>query len=157
MFEPDKQPRFQIISAVKQNLHAIIAATHPLASKSTLRLRDCARYPLALPSLLFGGRQLIERAIQRASFDVQVAVESNSFEFLKQYVLAEEAVTFQIPIGSPGPNKMQGLVSRPIDTRDMAHGVLYAGHRLNRALPLAAVRFIKEIEREFAQQFDSIF
>lgn len=156
VFDPDQPPRFRTISAVKQILQAVMSAEHPLARKRTLRLRDCTRYPLALPGALFGGRQLLERAVHHSSLEVSPVVESNSFEFLKQYVLAEQAITFQIPIGAPGATETQGLVSRPIDGRDIAPGILYMGHRPDRTLPVAVARFADEIEKDFAERFEVI-
>lgn len=41
-----------------------------------------------------------------------------------------------------------GLVVRPIDDRDLAHGSLVLGQRCNHSLPVAVAKFADQIGRE---------
>lgn len=148
VFRPSLMPEFQVLASAEQRVVAIMSAEHPLAGKPTLRLRDCAAYPLALPERSYGGRQLLEEATARSSFRFEPVVESNSFEFLRNYVRFERAITFQIEVGAPASLKERhGLVARPIDPRDMASARLAMGQLRGRALPVAAAKFAEQLGR----------
>jgi DNA-binding transcriptional LysR family regulator len=147
VFDPIERPRFQLLNAVKQNLMAVVSRHHPLATEKTIRLHSCMHYPLVLPTSDFGGRQILERAVANLSISITPTVESNSFEFLKYYVLHENAITFQIPIGVPQNDEIDGLVTIPIDERDVTSGMIYVGQLSGRILPVASARFADEISR----------
>jgi len=154
VFEPTASPDFQTLMSVRQQLHAVMAKDHPLAERAVLRLRECFRWPLALPAPMFGGRKMLEEAVARTSLDMQPTLESNSFVFLKEHVLAEPAITFQIPIGVPEAEAGTRLASRPIDERDVPAGLLLMGQRRGRTLPVAAARFVDQLARAFAARFE---
>lgn len=148
VFRPSLMPEFQVLASAEQRVVAIMSAEHPLAGKTALRLRDCAAHPLALPERSYGGRQLLEEATARSSFRFEPVVESNSFEFLRNYVRFERAITFQIEVGAPASLKERhGLVARPIDPRDMASARLAMGQLRGRALPVAAAKFAEQLGR----------
>jgi DNA-binding transcriptional LysR family regulator len=148
VFRPATATEFQIVAAVEQHLVAIMRADHPLASAERLRLRDCARFPLALPDQTYGGRQMLLEATARKSFEFRPSVESNSFEFLRNFVRLEDAITFQIAVGSPTAfDERAGLVARPIDPRDVAPGLLALGQLRGRALTVAADKFSQQLAR----------
>ena len=148
VFRPEPMRDFQIIASAEQRLVAIMAEDHPLAAKPMLRLRECAEYPLAMPAQRYGGRQLLEEAAARSSFRLHPVVQSNSFEFLRNYVRFEKAITFQIAIGAPASiRERHGLVARPIDQRDVPASPLAIGQLRGRALPVAAAKFAEQIGR----------
>ncbi|MEM1149261.1 MAG: LysR family transcriptional regulator [Pseudomonadota bacterium] len=51
-------PDYEVRLAVPQRLLAIMGQAHPLASRHTVRLRECFRYPVIVPQTGFGGRLL---------------------------------------------------------------------------------------------------
>lgn len=137
---------FRIIASAEQRLMAIMRADHPLAGEGSLRLRDCADYPLALPDRSYGGRELLERAVERSSFRLAPVIESNSFEFLRSYVRLEDAITFQIEIGAPASLRdRDGLIARPVDARDVPPARFAMGQLHGRALPVAAAKFAEQL------------
>lgn len=150
VFRPSVMAEFQVLASAEQRVVAIMAADHPLAARPSLRLRDCAAYPLALPERSYGGRQLLDEATARSSFRFEPVVESNSFEFLRNYVRFEQAITFQIEVGAPATMKERhGLVARPVDLRDMQPARLAMGQLRGRALPVAAAKFAEQLARRF--------
>lgn len=147
VFQPGHSPDFEPIIAVGQRLVAVMAADHPLAGRTTLRLRECAGYPLALFDRSFAGRQIFDDRIAEGSARFEVRVEANSFEFLRNYVAQTEAITLQIEIGAMAEMLDERLVARPIDDRDSAHGSLVLGQLRGRNLPVAAAKFAEQLSR----------
>jgi len=146
VFRPSLMADLQVLSAVQQRVVALMAATHPLAGKPVLRLRDCAGHPLALPDRSYGSRQLLEEAVARSSLRLERAVESNSFEFLRNYVRFGHAITFQIEAGAPEAfHERHGLVSRAIDERDIPPAKLVMGQLRGRPLSVAAAKFADQL------------
>lgn len=156
VFEPVRLAEFQTLAVVRQPVHAVMAPTHPLAGRGTLRLRDVQRYPLCLPTAPYGVRQLLEQAAVRRGESLEPMVESDSFEFLRHYAMAEEILAFQIPIGLQPPQHDGDLVSAPLDDRDVPAGVLLLGQLRHRALPVASARFADQLVTELQRNFDVV-
>lgn len=153
VFEPLPLTEVQTLAMVRQPLHAVMAPQHPLAERQTLRLRDCLRYPVSLPTAPYGVRQLLERAAARKTEALKPMVESDSFEFLRHYAAAENLLAFQIPIGLPPSRGVGDLVSRPLDERDVPGGVLLLGQLRHRALPVASARFADQLVTALQTEF----
>jgi len=153
IFEPIRLSEVQILSTVRQQIHAVMAADHPLAGQDTVRLRDCAAYPVGLPTAQYGVRALIDLALLRFSVRLRTVLESDNFDFLRRYPAQEELISFQIPIGLPGEAVTEGVVSRPVDTRDIPEGRLYLCQLRGRTLPVAAAKFAAQVEGALEVRF----
>jgi DNA-binding transcriptional LysR family regulator len=147
VFRPAYLANFQPLMTLEQRLVAIMDAQHPLADKKTLRLRDCTRYQVALATRGFGGRQLLDEFCARSGLRFRIAVESNSFEFLRSLVGYRELITFQIKIGAPAENNPLGMVTRDIDDRDAPRANLVLGQLRGRNLPVPAAVFAHQLAR----------
>jgi DNA-binding transcriptional LysR family regulator len=147
IFEPVRLSEVQILSSARQPIHAVMAADHPLAARQVVRLRDCAQYPVGLPTAQYGVRHLIDLALVKSSVRLNVAIDSDSFEFLRHYPAQERLISFQIPIGLPPDGGPERLVSRLVDTRDVPEGRLYLCQLRGRTLPVAAAKFAAQIGR----------
>lgn len=123
-----------------------IGADHPLAPRGILRLRDCAAFPICLPTAQYGVRHLLDMALFRSSIEPTVAVESDSFEFLRRYPGHEQMISFQIPVGLPADQPAEGIVSREVDKRDVPEGLLYLCQLRGRSLAVAPAKFAAQIE-----------
>jgi hypothetical protein len=154
VFEPVRLTEFQILLTIRQPVHVVMAPDHPLAQSETLRLRDILSFPHALPSVSYGVRHLLELAVRRTSLTLDPVVESDSFEFLRYHAVAENILSFQIPIGLPANMAGAEVVSRPIDARDVPPGLLYFGQLRGRTLPVAAARFAHQMLESFVRRFD---
>lgn len=147
VFRPPFVPNFQPLMTLEQRVVAVMSADHPLASRPTIRLRDCAGYPVALPERSLGGRQLIEEVCTRSGTVFKLAAESNSFELLRGLVTHGKLISFQIRIGTlPDDNKL-GLVARDIDDRDLPRANLVLGQLRSRNLPIPAAVFAEKLAR----------
>ena len=154
VFEPVRLLEFQNLLNIRQSLHAVMAAAHPLAKQQSVRLRECLRYPVVLPTENFGVRHLLEAAVRRTSLTLNPVVVSDSFEFLRNHAVAENVVAFQIPIGLPARDEQAGVVSRVVDRRDVPSGLLYFGQLRGRTLPVASARFAQQMMAHFEARFE---
>ncbi|MGA7486047.1 MAG: LysR family transcriptional regulator [Xanthobacteraceae bacterium] len=147
VFRPPFVPNFQPLMTLEQRVVAVMSAGHPLASRRTIRLRDCAGYPVALPERSLGGRQLLEEVCARSGISFKLAAESNSFEFLRGLVTHANLISFQIRIGTLPENNKLGLVARDIDDRDVPRANLVLGQLRARNLPIPAAVFAERLAR----------
>lgn len=144
VFEPVLLVDFEVLMSVPQTIHGLMRATHPLAGQPVLRLRDCLDYPHVAPSRHYGVRHLLDGAVARGSRQLAPVVESDSFDFMRHYVIHEDAIAFQIPIGL----RLEGrpdMVLRPISDRDVPAGNLLLGQKRGRTLPVASARFTQSL------------
>lgn len=148
VFRPAVWPNIRVIARLPQRLVAVVRADHPLAQARTVRLSDCAGHALALPDRSFGGRQLLDEVAARRDLHFNVVAESNSFEMLRALALTANLVSFQIEIGAPVPDLTPGLVSVPLDDRDMPRADLALCQLRGRALPMMAASFAEWLVEE---------
>jgi DNA-binding transcriptional LysR family regulator len=147
VFRPPFLANFQPLMTLEQRLVAIMRDDHPLASRKTVRLRDCARYPVALPERSIGGRQLLNEVTARSGLNFQIAAESNSFELLRSLVMHTKLISFQIRIGTLPDGNPLGVVAREIDDRDVPHANLVLGQLRGRNLPVPSAMFAERLLR----------
>lgn len=152
VFEPVRLTEFLTILTVRQPLHVVFPVGHPLSGDGPVRLRECLRFPVALPTAAYGVRHILELCLRRSSLQLDPAVESDSFEFLRGLSGASDIVTFQIPLGLA--TGASGIMSRPVDERDAPPGLLYMGQLRGRALPIAPARFADQLARVLAERFE---
>ncbi|MBY6153764.1 LysR family transcriptional regulator [Vannielia litorea] len=154
VFEPAQLSDFDVLLAVDQPVHAVMAASHPLARQEVVRLRECFGYPLIMPARNISVRGLIDAAARRSSAQMKVMVESDNFEFMRNLTRSEEIIAFQIPVGLPSGDWDDGTVSRPIDRRDLAVGRIYLGHLKGRVMPVAVAGFARQIQQVLAERYE---
>lgn len=145
VFEPVHMVDFEILYELPQRVHAVFRADSALAKKSELRLRDCVSKKIVLPSAPFGVRHLLEMAATRRMQSLNPVVETESFELIRHYVLEENAVGFQIPIGLK-PARQDGVAHAPLSEKDVPAGRLLLGQMKGRTLPMAPAKFARQLE-----------
>jgi len=146
VFRPPYLPNFRPLMLFEQRLVTVMPADHPLAKKKTIRLRDCAPYPVALAEQDIGGRQLLDEALGRGNFRFDIVAQSNSFEFLRHLVMRDNVISFQIQIGALS-DEGRGIVTREIDERDAPRGDLVLGQLRGRNLPVASAKFAEQLSQ----------
>ena len=156
VFEPVRMADFQTLIAVRQPVCGVMSKTHPLAERSTLRLRECCDFPLGMPTAPYGVRHLLEIAQMRSSYRLKPVLESDSFEFLCKYPPAENLISFQILIGVPADTSSHEFpfCHRKISEIDVPPGLLYLGQLRGRTLPVAAAKFADQLTRTLAERFE---
>jgi DNA-binding transcriptional LysR family regulator len=145
VFEPAVLADVQILASVPQTVCAVMRRDHPLADVEPLRLRQCLDAVHVAPSERFGVRHLLSLGLRRSSHRLEPVATSDSFEFLRRYVLHEQAIGFEIAIGLAGAEAL-GLVVRPLSKADVPTGELLLGQLKGRTLPVAAARFAEHLK-----------
>ena len=144
VFEPVYLVDFEVIHVIPQAVNVVMRTDHPLAAKKELRLRDCLDTPHVAPPVKYGVRHLLDFAARRGTRQVTPVVETESFELIRHYVVHENVIGFQIPIGLRDAEDGL-LVYRPISERDMPAGNLILGQMRGRTLPVASARFAMQL------------
>ncbi len=144
VFEPVHLVEFEVLYALAQPVHAVFRRDGRLAGRSELRLRDCLDHNLILPAQAYGVRHLLELAATRRGRTLSAAVESESFEMIRHYVVHEDSVGFQIPIGLK-LDQDDTITDLPLSSRDVASGQLLLGQMKGRTLPVASAKFAQQL------------
>lgn len=143
LINPPPSPEIQELLAKKQPLCAVMAKTHPLARLKRVRLVDCCKHPIAMPSSSLAIRALVDEPIYRLGLQTDVVAESDSLEFLRGFVARESAITFQPLTGVPRADER--ICARPIDIRDLEHIRVVLVQLKGRTLSTAAERFAAQL------------
>jgi DNA-binding transcriptional LysR family regulator len=144
VFEPAHMVDFEVLHAATQPVMAVMARDHPLAGRAELRLRDCLAFDLVLPGPQFGVRGLLDRAAQRLGRRLEPVLETESFEMVRHYAAYAGCIGFQIPVGLCAEARPD-LAFIPLSERDLAGGELLLGHLRGRSLPVAALKFARQV------------
>lgn len=145
VFEPRHLVDFEVVLAITQPICVLMREDNPLAQQEVVRLRDCLDLPYVAPSIKYGVRVLLDAAAKKTTYrQIEPIVESESFDLMRHYVLHEDAIAFQFPIGLDLTGA-RGYVARPLSTRDVEPGNLLLGQLRGRALPVASGRFLQQL------------
>jgi DNA-binding transcriptional LysR family regulator len=142
-----ERPDVTTIASVHQPFCALVAPDHPLASRTSIALRDCVGYRVAMPDTTLAARTLMDLALMSASFKLEPALVSNSVEMTRTFARYNHAICFQFRIaGNPDPS---GMVAIPLTDPPFERGRLLLAVRRNRVLPVAAGAFAALLEEVF--------
>jgi DNA-binding transcriptional LysR family regulator len=147
--EASLEPDVVVLAEVPQPLCVLVAPEHPLASRTSLRLRECVAYPIAMPDETLAARALIDSALARASIRFEPTLLSNSIETTKMFARTAGGVCFSFKIGKK-PD-ISGMVTIPLSDRELAEARLRLGSRRGRVLPVAAAAFAEQLTASFEE------
>jgi DNA-binding transcriptional LysR family regulator len=144
----------QIVATVEQPLYAFMHETHPLASKSCLRLHDCIASPVIMPSEGGGIRTLLDVGQLQTNIALEEGLCSDNYDFMLNYVRHEAAIGFHIPMGFSDKSALPGdIIFLPIDKRDVPAGVLHLVQTKGRVLPVAVAKFLDQMLQSLNERF----
>lgn len=150
ILQPPPSADLHALYAGSQSLCALMRASHTLAAQDgPVRLRDCLVHALALPDRSLAIRHHIEHALARRGVEMRATVESGSLEFLRNVVLREDVVSFQVPGGIPNDPRLR---SRLIDARDLEPMSVVLAQLRGRLLPVAASKFADQLAARLNHQ-----
>lgn len=147
VFNPTAVSDIEWLAEVELPLMATMSSTHPLAGQPSVKLRDCAGYPIILASPESGGRQVLSRFLDHKSLKIEPMIVSNNFEFIRGYLLREPAISFQLGHSAIEPSGP--VVALPVDERGLPKGNLVLAVLKGRQLSVAAMAFAEHCRAFF--------
>lgn len=147
--EHGSDPQIEILAEVHQPLCVLVSPEHPLAGRSSLRLRECVSFPIAMPDESLAARGLIDLALNRASIRFEPALVSNSIEMTKVFARSARGVCFSFMIGQK-PD-VSGMIAIPLSDPEVQDARLRLASRRGRVLPVAAAAFAEQLNNVFEE------
>ena len=144
---PVRDADIAVLATVPQPLCALVAPDHPLAGRASVRLRDCAPYPIAMPDETLAARAFIDAALERASVELEPVFVSNSIESTKVFARRSRGVCFSFHVGRE-PDA-SGMSTIPLSDALLREARLELAARRGRVLPVAAAAFAEELVTSF--------
>lgn len=133
-------------------LDCLVAPDHPLAAADSVRLRDMMRYPMALPEVSFGVRQMFDRAMRRKKLDPQVFITTNSLELTKTLTMTGRAIAFMPALTVRRELRTGHLKALRIQAREFQNSHSSVCVHRDRVLPFAA----RETVRVLADKLNAL-
>jgi DNA-binding transcriptional LysR family regulator len=134
---------FNVLASISLPFCAIVNKDHPLSKKNSLRLRDCLDYPIALGDHTLAGRNLIDRALFKASFSFEPMLVSNSIKVMQTFARLSKGIYFQFKIGTQ--ETPSDMVAIPLTDPLLKQGKLHLVIRRGRSLPIASANFCEQL------------
>jgi DNA-binding transcriptional LysR family regulator len=92
-FNPPRHQGVNMVFRLNAKPGLLMAKSHPLAKRKTLRLTDCAPYTFVLPDHSLALRAVLDRALKRTGIDPSTVVTTNSTGLMKMLVRDSQHVT----------------------------------------------------------------
>jgi DNA-binding transcriptional LysR family regulator len=150
-FDFPKSGNLRVFSSATARLGAVMAPTHPLASRAGLRLSECAIYPLIIADKTTAIRPLLNAVFVKSSFTPESAIETNSIEIMRHAAMLNDSITFLTPFDIEVERQMDRLIYVPI--REFMHNVqtlMLIGHdRGSSTISSVFVELLKAGIKEF--------
>lgn len=127
----------------EQPLQMICRPEHPLADRTSVSMLDLTTERVALPTRSFGIRYLIERAAAQANVMLDVVIEANSLQAIKNVVRQSDIVSFMPPLTMVYETGHGWLRAIPLGGRDSEVATIDVVTSRGRELSVAAQRFLK--------------
>ncbi len=153
VFEPIRLKELQTVYSGEQQIYCVMSQHHPLATRKSLKIYDCVDFPMLLPKNPEGIRQVLDTAGDKVGISLNPALESNSLDLLRLMSQDSQALSFCLAINLRPSLTNDRLVSVPLETPGIPSGVLIAGHLRGRTLPVAAARFLENLNKELTEKF----
>jgi DNA-binding transcriptional LysR family regulator len=147
---PVLEKRVQIVEIHRDEIRAIVPATHPLAVRESVTCDDLIPYQLLLPQTGIT-RTRLNAWFEDVEDELRVSMELDSSETMKRFVMAGLGISFLSASNCRREVEAGELKSIPLAPEPMIRklGLIY---RKDKALPKAALGFIQVILGQFGLQ-----
>ena len=133
-------------------LCVLMANTHALADRDTLRLSDCVGYPLALPDNSMILSQIQKDILGKAGIENRAILRTNSFELIRDVVASGMAISIQTHFLIAQDPHRNNVKSIPLKHNfPIAHS-LACCVRAGRELSIAASTAVDELKAALTTQ-----
>jgi DNA-binding transcriptional LysR family regulator len=147
IYHPPVRGSIRIAAQVLQPNCVMVRTDHPLAKRSSIRLAECAPYPLVMPEYGTRARELYDAMLANAAVEPSWIVTTTSYEMLRS--MARVGLGAAIVSGYLTGNKPADAVLVPL--RDCPPAILACCTRTGRNLSVAATAFVERLREEFVK------
>ena len=133
-------------------LCVLMADTHPLANRETLRLSDCVGYPLALPDNSMVLSQIQKEILGKAGIENRAILRTNSFELIRDVVASGMAISIQTHFLIANDPNRSNVKSIPLKHNFPISHSLACCVRAGRELSVAASAAVDELKAALTTQ-----
>ncbi|NVK36263.1 MAG: LysR family transcriptional regulator [Rhodobacteraceae bacterium] len=140
-FNPPERAALTISYSVTLPIGALMVPDHGLNRPGPLKLVDCMRYPIVLPTKGMSLRSHLDAALAQVSTPLRTYVESNSLRFMRALVKGGNVISFQTKVGCEEEIESGELVFRPLSDRPLQDDRLCVVTSARRSLALSAGMF----------------
>jgi DNA-binding transcriptional LysR family regulator len=151
-FSIQRNPELHQLAVGRFRLGAVMAHDHPLAGRKSVRIGDCADYPLIFSDVQLSIRPLLHPVIVNAGRSITPAIEANSIELMKRLAQRRVGIAFMSRIGLEPELLAGSLVHVPLDDRGPVFTELALYMRANANLPVAVDAFVQIASAELARR-----
>jgi len=113
-FDFTKDSNLKVLARTQGKLGAVMAPTHPLAKRTSIRLSDCIDYPLVVADDSSAIRPYLNAAFSRVSLEPQPIIETNAIEIMRHAAILENGITFLTPFDIEFERRAGRLVYVPV-------------------------------------------
>jgi DNA-binding transcriptional LysR family regulator len=147
IYSPPVRAAIRIAAQTQKPTCLMVRADHPLAKKTSIKLAECAPYPLVMPEYGTRPRELYDEMLGKARIEPTWIVTTNSYEMLRSVARAGlgAAIVSDYLVAR---DKVRDIVLVPI--RDCPPAVVACCTRTGRELSVAASAFIHSVRELFA-------
>lgn len=149
---PVQEKRVEVVQVHSDEVRLLAPPDHPLAARGSVNAEQVAQYPLLLQKL-GRTRTRIKEYLEDYEDELQISMELDSSEMLKQFVIAGLGLGFMAVTHAQDEVRLGKLVALRLDPLPMIRtiGLVY---RKDKALSRAALGFI-EVVADFARSAES--
>lgn len=105
------------IASAEFGIGVVMRPNHPLASKRSIKLADCARYQLCFATSTVSVASIVNEALSQKNIDVEPFIVCNSIETMKALVRDGSGIMFKSALGIEREISKGELVFRPLAER----------------------------------------
>ncbi|MES2029997.1 MAG: LysR family transcriptional regulator [Pseudomonadota bacterium] len=102
------------LGRMRQPVCLIVSPRHPLASQTSLRMKDLAGLRVILPDTSFGIRQELDKSCAQASIQLEMCSETNSLAFTQTITARTDLATFLPMVSAMASINAGTLVAVPL-------------------------------------------
>lgn len=130
---------------------AVMAPDHPFAQRRSIGLMEIMDEPLAIPFSTFGIRHMIDAECRNLGRQVVSVLETNSIEAMRDFARNGAGITLLTRLSVWRDIRAAALVAVPMADASFRKASIDLIVMAERALPLAAGRFVEFLQGEMAR------
>jgi len=147
VFGRTAKPELAVKARAAEPLCAVMRSGHPLAALPSVTVRQAIQWPVGVPLTRGGTCALLDAALAAIGLRLAPALETNSIDLLRRFVLGGDGITFlpRLMVTGEAPDARLAIV--PVEDAPMRGGHVEIVTLRGRVLPLAAEEFVGYLAR----------